>query len=144
MLLIQIGALHGAHAEEASQEVEKISPFRYGIGGVLGIYPGFGLGHAVQGRWLERGWMMTAGELVSGVVALHGAVTCGTVALLSSSKQSSGCDRAAVGAFSFLAFRIWETIDVWATPLHKGMVADLIFLPATAETPHSIALRLDF
>ena len=45
-------------------EIGEISQTRYIIGGILGTYPiGLGVGHAVQGRWSQMGWIFTAGEL---------------------------------------------------------------------------------
>src|SRR5262245_55241343 len=45
----------------------EISDGQHIGGGVLAIFPGFGIGQAVQGRWLEKGWMFTLGEAVFGV-----------------------------------------------------------------------------
>ena len=39
-----------------------ISQSRYTFSKVVSVFPGFGIGHAVQGRWLERGWKFTAGS----------------------------------------------------------------------------------
>ena len=39
-----------------------ISQSRYITSGVASVFPGFGIGHAVQGRWLEKGWKFTAGS----------------------------------------------------------------------------------
>lgn len=45
-------------------EIGEISTVSYVVGGVLGTYPvGLGIGHAIQGRWSQKGWIFTAGEL---------------------------------------------------------------------------------
>ena len=45
----------------------SISEQQYHIGAAIGSIPipSFGIGHAVQGRYMSRGWIFTAGEVVS-------------------------------------------------------------------------------
>ena len=51
---------------DATSSVTEISKNRYITGGVLGTALGFGIGHAVQGRWLsDKGWIFTSAELVT-------------------------------------------------------------------------------
>lgn len=83
-------------------------------GAVLSVFPGFGIGQAVQGRWKSTGWLFATGEAASIVVALtfaaadeeHGA------------QDSSWQFKAAVA--SWLIIRIGETVDAIATPLRHN------------------------
>ena len=90
--------------------IGELGKTRYAIAGVFGIYPGFGLGHVVQGRWLSRGWIFTLGEGL-GIVALSfGGIKCGINAAF-----GSDCNDNLLwgGILSFYGFKIWEIIDVW-------------------------------
>jgi hypothetical protein len=67
-LLILFGISTQAFAHEGPHEKQdsippKMSKLTYAVGGVIGTYPGYGLGHLIQGRWQESGWKFTAGEL---------------------------------------------------------------------------------
>ncbi len=98
-------------------DIGEISTSRYIIGGVLGTYPiGLGVGHAVQGRWLQGGWIFTAGEL--GSIALAVAGLAGCIDNTFSSDDCSGGESSLIiaGVFGYVGFRIWEIIDVWAVP----------------------------
>ena len=35
------------------------------VAGIASIFPGFGLGHALQGRWLDKGWIFTTGGILT-------------------------------------------------------------------------------
>src|SRR5215211_7901978 len=39
-----------------------ITPGKYVGGGITATALGWGIGHAIQGRWLDRGWIFTLGE----------------------------------------------------------------------------------
>src|SRR5262245_39925319 len=51
---------------------EALSTPRYVAGGLVGSFYGFGIGHAIQGRWLEGGWKYTAGDALAGTAVLFG------------------------------------------------------------------------
>ena len=83
-------------------------------GGLLGMFMGFGLGHAVQGRYSEKGYLFTLGELGSIV-----AITVGLLACLDSLEdgcQDSGQATAVAGLIGLGIFRVWEMVDVWTGP----------------------------
>lgn len=95
-------------------QIGEISQTRYIVGGILATYPlGFGIGHAVQGRYSDKGWIFTAGELASIAVMFAGFGDCSY-----SSNRYESCSGGLVvlGAFAFVGFRIWEAIDAWAVP----------------------------
>ncbi len=105
--------------QEERQILERgeISTARYVVGGILGTYPlGFGVGHAIQKRYKETGWIFTVGELGSLAVAAAGASTCMEDREGDGkwSKCKSGLLMA--GGLSFIGFRIWEIIDLWTAP----------------------------
>ncbi len=129
----------------ANANADKMSTFTYVVGGIIGTYPGFGLGHVVQGRWKERGWVFTTGESASALVFIIGAAQClGDIIGETIEQRERRCRGGLMqlGAISFFVFKIWEIVDVWATPLTNNMVAFNI-APPTEERPtiFSIALR---
>jgi hypothetical protein len=98
-------------------EVGEISTARYVTGGILGTYPiGFGLGHAIQGRWSQNGWIFTAGESASLALLLGGALGCVNNTVFG--EDCSDLENAimTVGVIGFVGLRLWEIVDVWAAP----------------------------
>lgn len=98
-------------------EVGEISTARYVTGGILGTYPiGFGVGHAIQGRWTQGGWIFTAGELGSLAAVVGGIAGC--VDNTFRNDHCSGLESTLIvtGIIGFVGFRIWEIVDVWAAP----------------------------
>lgn len=71
----------------------EISGVRRVTGSVLAAVPGFGLGHAVQGRYLYKGMVFTLTEL--GCVVLFAV----------------GREGGTAAIFPFLGFKIWEFVD---------------------------------
>lgn len=95
----------------------EISTTQYIIGGIVGTYPiGLGVGHAIQGRYTEKGWIFTAGEFGSLAAFLAGIGSCWH------GDQYYSCNSglAFAGIVGFVGFRIWEIIDVWAGPLEQN------------------------
>ncbi len=82
----------------------------YVIGGIVGTYPGFGLGHAIQGRWTDTGWIYTVGEVTSLVVAGAGIVNC-----VNDGADDNDCNSSAItiGLTAYVGFKIAEIFDVW-------------------------------
>lgn len=98
----------------------EISPGSHVAGGLLGTFVGLGLGHIVYGKYGDRGWIFTAGELGSITV-----LTVGLVSLVENCtlRDSSHCDNTGsggglvtLGLLGLLGFRVWEIIDVWTIP----------------------------
>lgn len=97
-------------------EEGEISKFRHLTGGLLSVYPGFGLGHVVEGRYLEKGWIFTLGESASAVVAIIGLGEMGITSALSGTSANAGSDKMLLGALCFMGFKIWEVVDAFAGP----------------------------
>ena len=98
---------------EYSRSVKKtISQGRYIGGGVTGLFLGFGIGQAIQGRWKERGWIHTV--LQAGIIG--GFVFGGAFFLDESFSLEKYALYFVIGAFAFLGSKVWETIDTWMLP----------------------------
>jgi hypothetical protein len=113
-------------------EIGEISDTRYIVGGILGTYPlGLGIGHAIQGRWSDKGWIFTAGELGAATVFMIGALGCVSDELnngLNGKDDCRGLNEAMVvtGLVGYIGFRIWEIVDVWSVPpAHNRKVREL-------------------
>jgi hypothetical protein len=80
-------------------------------GGLVGAFFGLGIGHAVQGRFGEKGWIFLVGEVGSMIVLVSAFASC--VDELSCERQSGWI---LAGFAGLVGFRIWELIDVWVGP----------------------------
>jgi hypothetical protein len=141
----------GSASEPTSDE--HIGVARYVVGGILGVYPGFGIGHAVEGRYKERGWIFTVGEGVSALFVAIGGVDCVVNDALSG---QSNCNSGLLelGVIGFFGFKIWEIVDVWAIPPSRHMISgvekpkpyEVTFgvIPPRREQPALVALNLRF
>ena len=135
LILLSVSAIciSSSHAEQKSSSDEQIRrekimnlseedrnilrdgelpTWRYVTGGVLSIYPGFGIGHAVQGVWLDRGWMFTLAQAGFGALAVAEAFSCG----LSSMVQDE-CEygpTSGIGLVGFMVAYVWGAVDAWA------------------------------
>jgi hypothetical protein len=144
VVLIASGIAVPSFAEESGST--RMSKTRYTLGGILGIYPGFGIGHAVQGRWGEDGWKMTVGELAGVSLIAVGALECMGDSLedaASGHKSNCNSDLLTAGVVTFLVFKVWELVDVWATPVSRNMIAFSVE-PRTPERPTIFALNFKF
>lgn len=122
---------NAAKTKLARTDAESISPFRYVAGGALSVFPGFGLGHMVQGRWLhDYGWVFTAGQ----TLALVGAAQYdGNTCTITTSKSTTSCESEDskrkrkiqpywIAAFALL--KLGEVVHAWwpskLAPLQQG------------------------
>jgi len=101
-------------------------------GGLAGSILGLGTGHFIQGRYKEKGWIFTAGELGSFGAMLAGMGICSAAYADDDEDEwfpdSFECVTgvAIAGLVSWSAFRVWETVDVWAHPaIHNKKVRRL-------------------
>lgn len=100
---------------DARAERPEIELGDYIAGGVLGTAVGFGIGHAVQGRWQDKGWIFTVGEAAGitlfavGVAGLASSVQTGSF----DGPSSSSYALVAISMLAISGVRIWEIIDVW-------------------------------
>jgi hypothetical protein len=100
----------------------EISIGRYITGGILAYGVGFGVGHAVQGRWSDQGWIFTVGESASMIAILYGLTQVGhrhgfdEDPYQDNQRDRRGRNYALAGIVGLVGFRIWEVVDAWAAP----------------------------
>jgi hypothetical protein len=122
-----------AHAQDAVSKNSAKVPVetgKYVTGGVLASTLGFGIGHGVQGRYADKGWIFTATESVGMAMLLAGAASCKEETDVYGNKETkcSNGGLAVVGAGVFLGFHIWEIVDAWtgATPVDSNVKAFIL------------------
>lgn len=99
----------------------------YVAGGITGSLLGFGIGHAIQGRYKEKGWIFTVADTLALGTIIGGAAAATT-------KMGTGVVRSgdpkmkdalpfvgitALGAALYTGFRIWEIVDLWSADFSK-------------------------
>lgn len=97
--------------EQALVRRGEIDQSKYALGGLMGTWVGFGVGHGVQGRWSDIGWVFTVGE-----TAAFSALIAGMVVCLNDEDLECGPGAEALligGAVTMVGMRLWEIIDVW-------------------------------
>jgi len=121
----QLYSLASNDSYSSGSNMRTINNGRYVGGGVASIFIGFGIGHAIQGRWKEKGWIHT---VVQGgaVLAYIGSVifTVGSASHYnptSAQVYNESATFAGLGitlgiAIVILGSRIWEIIDAWSLP----------------------------
>ncbi len=100
--------------EQALLARGEISGARHVTGTVVAVVPGLGLGHAIQGRWKERGWIFTFGQLVTFGMA--------TVAAAESDLDQNIVTTLAIAGWGgWLSLRVWEVTDAVIGPKRHNM-----------------------
>ena len=103
---------HRAWAQPYAPEPEP-SVARLVVGGVAGTFIGFGLGHAIQGRFGDSGWVYLVGEGAGlGFAAFAGCQV--------PSGGSCNSMLLALGMVTYMGFHVAEIIDVWRGPPTHG------------------------
>ena len=97
----------------------EIGPVGHIGGGLVATFVGFGTGQAVQGRWLERGWIFTVGETASLGVMVYGLGKAATSCVNEDGSDcgSSGLGLVAGGAIALTGLHIWEIVDAFVAPI---------------------------
>ena len=120
----------------------------YLSGAVVGSFVPFGIGHAIQGRYKEIGWVFTLSELAS-VAVIAGGLTWATIATSRHYAATKGPSMyipagslalLIAGAIAAGGFRIWEIIDLWvgAAPIEAQKTAALNHQYAPHAMPSGI------
>lgn len=143
-------------APEAGVEETGIPTGKYIAGGIVGSAVGFGIGHAIQDRYLPLGLIFTVGESLGVIAYAYGLAEGITNGLISGSTSSSnnGFGLALLGAGVIIGLRVWEIVDIWVTgsKLHKTYMrahpaGSLSILPAAivrGETAPGLTVGLTF
>jgi hypothetical protein len=135
-------------------ERKELSKARYVVGGIVASYIGLGLGHTVQGRWLEKGWVFTLGEsagLAMTVVGLSQVLTAadcapvepGAPSRCPSHNRRLGGGLLVAGLVTYVGFRVWDAVDAWGTPHRQRQRARLLrrslgLPPGARMTPYVV------
>jgi hypothetical protein len=109
----------------------EISDGQYIGGAALAVFMGLGIGQAVQGRWSERGYIFTFGEIGTFALMMYGAVQliddCSNIdGRCSNSNNSNGTGALVAGLVGYSVFRIWDIVDSISGPAeHNARLRDL-------------------
>ncbi len=149
--LSQNTAYNNLKNENLDHSMKQISETKYLAGGIASIFVGlgaglgishaiqmpfrsfgligsFGLGHAVQGRYLEKGWIFTLTSILSIAVSFSGPLI------------AKALNRPYVFLtllrVLMLAPRVWEIIDAWVLPSNYKITR--LNLKITPTTYYSI------
>lgn len=133
-LILSLTLLIGTSAFAERTKVE-VSTGKYITGGILGSAVGFGIGHAIQGRYGSgKGWIFTAGEAAGLTLFVAGVGRQSCNDSYYGSSNSNSCDKSSanglmvIGLGALIGFHVWEIVDVWtgATPVESNTSAFLI------------------
>jgi len=137
------GEVPPAGQDQSSDKV-PVSTGKYITGGVLGSTIGLGIGHGIQGRYQDKGWIFTATEAAGLTVAIAGAAQC--INEKDNDKTLNDCSSStrsqmALGYLVALGFHIWEVVDVWtgARPVDDKVSA--ILIPGSESTTLGFVYR---
>ncbi len=110
-------------------EHNPTSHSNYVTGGVVGTIFGLGIGQAINGNYGTTGWIFTVTEVVGtgmfwsgiglGIVGgIFNSVTKGPAS--GAQTAAAGLGLTIAGALVYTAFRIWDIVDLWETPIIPG------------------------
>lgn len=126
LFLFFLSMMHLGHAvtktslDEESRILSEglIDDPQYIASGILGTVPGFGIGHAIQGRWKDKGWIFTAGETFGLGLMMAAGASCMRREMDNDDHNCSGGNMALAipGMITFFGFKVWEIVDVWTYP----------------------------
>lgn len=110
----------------------EISTAQHVAGALLALSPGFGAGQLAQGRWLDKGWIFTGGEIASLALVFSSIRTSdscvhydrvppnGDEPVGPGTDCDAGSDgdrtRLAIGLGAYVGLRIWEIADAISGP----------------------------
>ncbi|HUS29648.1 MAG TPA: hypothetical protein VMZ53_14140 [Kofleriaceae bacterium] len=105
-----------AHAEPSAsppgltssiEDTEDVTEIQRIMGPPVAFTLGFGLGHVVEGRWREKGWIFTTSETLA-----TGLFVGGMLADMSCTQHCGyGGAAFATGMIALVGLRIWESVD---------------------------------
>lgn len=130
-------ATEQSESSESSTKV-PVPTGKYITGGILASTVGFGIGHAVQGRYEDKGWIFTATEAAS-VVALSAGLASCKDEYDSYGKKETKCSNnglVILGFGALIGFHVWELVDAWtgATPVDENSAPKVLIIPESNTT----------
>ena len=106
----------GGSPDFSARSVKRISQSRYVAGGLIGTFLpfDFGLAHAVQGRYLDRGWIFTVTE----AVGYAGFASSLYWIMTTENSTWTSVSLYLVSSFvlSLLCLKVFKTQDIWNIP----------------------------
>ncbi len=102
-------AMMAVFHQETQAQPDHVTRDGYVFGGLVGSIAGFGIGHAVQGRYAKIGWAFTVGEGV-GILSW---LTIPWIILVSGNQSIAPEVISKVGMAIFGGFRLWQITDLW-------------------------------
>lgn len=111
---------------------EPISRGQYITGGILGSAVGLGIGHAVQKRYSNIGWIFTATEVTGILLIAKGNCfrSRDSNSPNRAEREKSDCENtteALSGAALYVGFHIWEVVDIWKNG-NSGSAQSAVFM----------------
>ena len=114
-------------------EEGEISTGQHVIGVLGAAYVGFGMGHLLEGRWGERGWIFTVGEPLALAMMIKGLESNATTVCESPDPDRPGSHdchseghserskwMAIGGLVAFVGLRTWEIVDSYTGPVERN------------------------
>ena len=141
---------------ETDSSYKTISKARYIAGGLLSVFPGFGIGHDVQGRGEEKTGSATKSRLFLQVQTINLLCGAGMLWLEGAEEPDEKTSRqvyrgAAIACFSlFLFARIVEVWDAWNLPSHYKIVGKpfqlnpLVYYDSDKNLSAGLSLKYQF
>lgn len=143
-----------AFASQDAKALIQISQGNYTTGGVIGTIFGLGIGHGIQGRWSDKGWLYTLSGIVSYSLMINAlnSESCNydydDYGLVEESCTAD--DSSEWWALLFLAVRIAEIVDVWSPSSKKYKIVknkkryDFFVTPVLKNRYAGVSLGLSF
>lgn len=126
--------------ETTSSSKIPVVTSKYVTGGVITSIFGLGIGHGIEGRYGDKGWIFTATEATGYAMMIAG---CNDRKDRDGDgdKECNNAGLAAAGAVLAIGFHVWEIVDIWtgATPVDSAPVA--FFMPIQDTTGIGVAWR---
>jgi hypothetical protein len=114
-------ALMAVFHQSAEARPDQVSRDGYVFGGLVGSIAGFGIGHAVQGRYAQIGWAFTVGEGL-GILSW---LTVPWIIQISGNQSIAPEVISKIGMAIFGGFRLWQITDLWVhTKPDRPVLAD--------------------
>ena len=107
---------------------------KYVTGGVIASVIGLGIGHGIQGRYAEKGWIFTATE-AAGIAMVMAGCNDRKDRDGDGDKECNNAGLAGAGALIAIGFHIWEVVDVWTTATPVDDTQPVAFLLPNPEAP---------
>ncbi len=119
--------------------VEEHGDAASGYGGAwVGTFVGFGVGHAIQGRYWKDGWKWTLGEVGSFALMGVSANDCKTESSGGNSNTTcSSGNYTGVAVLAWLGFRVWQSYNLFSYANKKNNIYTMV-------TPTGLLLTYQF